>query len=293
MKLAKQIILLSAVGLCAIGLSLVLISGIVIGNEVSNSYKTDLRQEKVSYDIQVNNINAKYEGGVTIDVSAAPDIVTTPVSKGLIETEKDKVANKPTTAANTNAVQKLEGYTDVDTGAAVKGDIEKAKDDVKAAQDAVTAAGAGATDADRAAVTAAQEKVSALEAKLAKLKADNATAVEGLEACQKEELAAAKKLYTSKKVDLKTAKKNRIADSFWYVDSSINDRVFTDGSNGDTTAITTYSNERVFTPMGTMMITGIALTLMGAALVVTIVIMNKVGCCQVEEKKATPAKKAA
>lgn len=289
MKLAKQIILLSAVGLCAIGLSLVLISGIVIGNEVSNSYKTDLREAKVNYDIQVNNINAYYEGGTDIKVDPNTKEITTSPVKGEIVEKKAEIENKATTSPND--VQDLEGYIDADTGAAVKGDIEKAKDDVKAAQAAVTAAGEGATDSDRAAVTAAQEKVSALEAKLTKLKADNAVEVKELEAQQKEELATAKKLYNSEKIALKTNKKNRIAGSFWYPDTTETQSLYEIG--GVVVPVTTDNTTMKVTPMGTMMITGIALTLMGAALVVTIVIMNKVGCCQVEEKKAAPAKKAA
>ena len=247
MKLAKQIIMLSAVAILAIGLSFVLISSIVIGSQASIA--GDLRKAELLYGEMRKEIRETHQNW-----EAALDLTITNLERQPIE------ANKP----------------DDYTGATFEDQAKK----------------------DEAIAAAKLAKENAMKGGFITNPITGVTTdVKGYNE-QRDELYHSAWLFHAAHVnairhggtvDLDDANiagftgevtylghRARLETAFMY-DSGIDlGSLFGPGDPGDPDfSDITLSSKMHLTPMGALMVSGIAMTLVGAALVVTVVVLNK------------------
>jgi hypothetical protein len=215
MKLAKQIITLSAAALLALGLSFVLISAITIGTQSSTGPEAGVRE--IWYNESVTEINEKHDKYIN-EVKA---VVVGAAAINLKPAKTDTAGNAPDikTSTNEGAAESTSFATETDKNNGIA-KAEKAKED-------------------------------------ALRKAKNA---------HKENLLSIDKSYATK-----------LTSAFTYAKTTVT----YDASTGN------YENYSVsaLTPMGCIMVTGLALTLAGGALVATVIIMNKLGDSDKKSKK--------
>ena len=224
MKLAKQIITLSAVALCAMGLSFILISGIVIGAQASTG--PELRSLQITYTEQKRQL--------------------TEANDTLIKTAKDVLAEKEAVTTGTEA------------------EIAAA---IKTAKENVTKAEKHKKDELRKLKNTYEQNKIVIN-KGGKLTTVTITTSTGT-------------ISTATASETIDGWRSRLEAAFMEPAG----KVTTDGSS------TTIEAELKLTPMGTLMVLGIAFTFIGGALVVTVVVMNKHEAGNKEPKKES--KKAA